>query len=283
VTAPAPRASATLRILAPGVLAPGIFAPGMYAHRGHVVLERAFKVYRRSWVIIFSGFFEPLFYLLSLGSGLRTLVGPVIGPGGHLLSYQAFIAPALMAASAMNGAIYDSTMNVFFKLKYARLYDSMLATSMGPLDVAIGEIGWALFRGGLYASGFLIVIAALGLTASWWAILMLPGALLISFAFGALGMAVTTYMRSWQDLELVTLAVLPMFLFSGTFYGLSVYPTWLRIVIECLPLQHGIAALRALNAGVLDWSLLGHLAYFAVMAALGVVLTARRLGSLLLR
>jgi lipooligosaccharide transport system permease protein len=268
-----PRASINFRMLPPGV----------YSRRGHVILERAFRVYRHSWVIIFSGFFEPLFYLLSLGTGLRTLVGTVTGPGGHVLSYQAFIAPALLASSAMNGAVYDSTMNVYFKLKYARLYDGMLATSLGPLDIAIGEIGWALFRGGLYATGFLIVMAALGLCASWWAVLILPAALLISFAFGAIGMAATTFMRSWQDLELVMLAILPMFLFSGTFYGLSVYPRWLQIVIECLPLQHGIAALRSLNAGVLDWSLAGHLSYFVVMAVLGVVITTRRLESLLMR
>ena len=266
------RAGSTLRIL----------PPGLYARRGHVVLERAFRVYRRSWVIIFSGFFEPLFYLLSLGAGLHTLVGPVVGPGGHTLTYAEFIAPALLAASAMNGAIYDSTMNVFFKLKYARLYDSMLATSMGPLDVAIGEIGWALFRGGLYASGFMVVMYILGLTASPWAILMLPGALLISFAFGAVGMAVTTYMKSWQDLELVTLAILPMFLFSGTFYSVSVYPTWLRIIVECLPLQHGISALRSLNAGVLDWSLVGDLTYFVIMIGIGVVVTTRRLNTMLM-
>jgi len=143
---------------------------------------------------------------------LKTLVGPVVGPGGHVLSYQAFIAPALLAASAMNGAIYDSTMNVVLQSSSTPVSTTACwPPSLGPLDVALGEIGWALFRGGLYASGFLVVMAALGLTASCWAILMLPGALLIAFAFGAVGMAVTTYMRSWQDLDLVVLAVLPMF------------------------------------------------------------------------
>jgi lipooligosaccharide transport system permease protein len=273
VPPPNARASATFRIL----------PPGMYARRGHVVLERAFKVYRRGWMLIFSGFFEPLFYLFSLGTGLHSLVGTVVGPGGRELSYTAFIAPALLASSAMNGAIYDSTMNVFFKMKYAKLYDAMLATSLGPLDVAIGEIGWALIRGGLYSAGFLIVMGLMGLTASWWALAMLPAALLIAFAFGSLGMALTTYMKSIQDLDLVQVAVLPMFLFSGTFYGLSVYPDWLRIAVECLPLTHGIAALRELNAGVLGWDLVGHLGYFAVMAALGVVVTARRLDELLLK
>jgi lipooligosaccharide transport system permease protein len=271
--APGARASATFRIL----------PPGMYAGRSHVVLERAFKVYRRGWMLIFSGFFEPLFYLFSLGTGLHNLVGTVTGPGGHELSYTAFIAPALLASSAMNGAIYDSTMNVFFKMKYGKLYDAMLATSLGPLDVAVGEIGWALIRGGLYSAGFMIVMVAMGLTASWWAAAMLPAALLIAFAFGAVGMAVTTYMKTFQDLDMVQVAVLPMFLFSGTFYNLHVYPTWLRIIVEWLPLNHGIELLRALNAGVLDWSMLGHVAYFAVMAALGVAVTAKRLDKLLLR
>jgi lipooligosaccharide transport system permease protein len=267
-----PRASTGFRIL----------PPGMYSRRGHIVLERAFRVYRRGWLVIFSGFFEPLFYLFALGTGLHNLVGQVVGPGGHVISYTAFIAPALLASSAMNGAVFDSTINVFFKLKYAKLYDSMLATSLGPLDVAIGEISWALIRGGLYSTGFLLVMVVMGLTASWWAVLLLPAALLIALGFASVGMALTSYMKTIQDLDLVDVAILPLFLFSGTFYSLSVYPAWLRVVVECLPLHHGIAMLRALNAGVLDWSLAGHAAYFVVMAAVGLVVTARRLHVLLL-
>jgi lipooligosaccharide transport system permease protein len=260
-----------------------IIAPGMYAGRAHIVLERAFRVYRNSWLLILTGFFEPLFYLFSLGTGLKTLVGTVVGPGGVPITYAAFIAPALLAASAMNGAIYDSTMNVFFKIKYAKLYDSMLATSLGPLDVAMGEIGWALIRGGLYSAGFMIVMLVLGLTASVWAVLLVPAALLVAFGFAAVGMAVTSYLNSFQDLEMVQLIVLPMFLFSGTFYSLSVYPTWLRIAVECLPLNHAIELMRGLNAGVVDWAMLGHVGYFVVMAVLGVVATTRRLDGLLLR
>jgi lipooligosaccharide transport system permease protein len=271
--APQVRASSALRMLPPSV----------YSGRGHVVLERAFRVYRRSWMVIFSGFFEPLFYLFALGTGLHKLVGTVVGPGGHVLSYTAFIAPALLASSAMNGAVYDSTMNVYFKMKYAKLYDAMLATSMGPLDVALGEIGWALIRGGLYSAGFMAVMFAMGLTASWWALAMLPAALLIAFGFGAVGMAVTTYMKSFQDLDLVQVAILPMFLFSGTFYGLNVYPTWLRLIVEALPLHHGIALLRGLNAGVLDWAMAGDILYFVAMIAVGLVITTRRLDKLLLR
>ncbi len=266
-----------------GALVLRILPPGLYAGRGHIVLERAFRVYRRGWLVILSGFFEPLFYLFALGTGLKGLVGTVEGPGGQPISYTAFIAPALLAASAMNGAIFDASHNVFFKLKFAKLYDSMLATSLGPLDVAIGEISWALIRGGLYSAGFVLVMLAAGLTASVWAVLLLPAAVLIAFGFSAVAMAVTSFAKSFQDLDLIQLAVLPMFLFSGTFYALSVYPRWLQIVIQCLPLSQGIEMLRDLNAGVIGWELLGHAGYFAVMALAGLAVTARRLEKLLLR
>jgi len=182
----------------------------------------------------------------------------------------------------MNGAVFDSTFNVFFKLKYARLYDAMLATPLGPVDIALGEIGWALIRGGLYALGFLTVLAGFGLLSSPWALLALPAALVVAFAFGAIGMAATSYMRSWQDFDLVTLVILPMFLFSTTFYPITVYPRWLQVVVECLPLYHAVELMRGLTTGVVGLSILGHLLYFAVMIVVGVALAARRLGALLL-
>ncbi len=257
--------------------------PGMYAGRYWASLERSVLVYRRSWMIVLSGFFEPLFYLLSFGTGLGSLVGNVSAPNGHPLTYAEYIAPALLASSAMNGAIADSTMNVFFKLKFAKLYDCMLATSMGVMDVALGEIMWAVIRGGLYAAGFIVVMFVLGLVISPWVLLLIPAALVVGFGFAAVGMAVTTYLRSWQDLQVVTLFTLPMFLFSGTFYGVNTYPVWLRIVVECLPLNHAVIVMRSLAVGDLHPMLLVHLLYFVAMAALGLVLTTRRLGTLLLK
>lgn len=251
---------------------------GIYAGRARAVLLRAAKAHRRGWLLVFSGFFEPLFFLFAMGVGLGSLVGTVNG-----LSYAAFIAPGLLAASAMNGAVYDSTFGIFFKLRYSRLYDAMLATPLGPLDVALGEIGWALLRGGLYVAGFLTVMAALGLLTSPWALLALPVALLIAFGFAAVGMAATSFMRSWQDFDLVQLLVLPMFLFSGTFYPMSVYPPALQWLIGVFPLYHAVELMRGLTSGAVDWSILGHLAYFAVMATVGLLVTARRLGALLLR
>jgi lipooligosaccharide transport system permease protein len=179
--------------------------------------------------------------------------------------------------------VYDATFNIFFKFKYARLYDAMLATPLGPVDVAMGEIAWALIRGGLYAAGFITVMVALGLITSAWAVLALPVALLVAFAFAAIGMAATTYMRSWQDFDLVQLVLLPMFLFSTTFFPLSVYPRPLQFIVECFPLYHAIELMRALTTGAVGWALLAHLAYFVAMAAIGVVIASRRLAKLLLR
>lgn len=260
-----------------------VLPTGLYAGRARVMVERSLLVNRRAWLAVVSGFCEPVFYLFAMGVGFGKLVGDVAGPGGEPISYVAYVAPALLAASAMNGAVYDATFNIFFKFKYAKLYDAMLATPLGPLDVAIGEIAWALLRGGMYGFGFLCVMLAMGLIASPWALLALPAALLIAFSFAAIGMACTTFMRSWQDFDLVQLALMPMFLFSTTFFPLTVYPGPVQAGVQCLPLYHAIEIMRALCTGYVDVSLLGHLLYFAVMAAIGVVVASRRLGALLLR
>jgi lipooligosaccharide transport system permease protein len=256
---------------------------GSYAGRSHALLERNATAARRTFLAFVSGFFEPVFFLLAMGGGLGSLVGTLPGPDGAPISYAAFIAPGLLAASAMNGAVFDSTYNVFFKLKYSKLYDAMLATPLGPVDVALGEIGWALIRGGLYSLGFLAVMAGFGLLTSPWALLALPAALVVAFAFAAVGMAATSYMRSWQDFDLVTLVVLPMFLFATTFYPLSVYPRWLQVVVECLPLYHAVELMRGLTTGAVHIGMLGHLGYFAVMIVVGLVVAARRLDTLLLK
>ncbi len=254
----------------------------LYARRTHVVLERSVRVYRQSWLVVLSGFFEPVFYLLAMGQGLGSLVGPIVTAAGPV-GYAAYIAPGLLATSAMNGAIFDSTTNVFFKMRYAKLYDGMLATSLGPVDVALGEIVWSLIRGGLYSVAFVAVMVAMGLVLSWWALLAVPAALVIAFAFAAVGMAITSYMKTFQHMEWINTALLPMFLFSTTFYPLSVYPRPVAVLVECLPLYHGIELMRGLCLGLVSPGLLLHLAYFAVMILGGVIVTARRLERLLLR
>lgn len=246
------------------------------------MLERNFLVYRRIWLIVFSGFFEPIFYLFSIGVGLGALVGDVAGPGGAPVSYAAFVAPALLGASAMNGAIFESTFNIFFKLRYGKVYDAILATPMLPRHIAIGEITWSLGRGVLYASAFLVVITVSGFAHSPWAIMAIPAATLIGFAFGAVGMAATTFMKSWQDFDLVNMVTLPLFLFSGTFYPLEVYPDVFQILTKFSPLYHGVEIIRALTLGVFDISLVGHIGFLLAMGGVGMAVVSRRLSKLLL-
>jgi lipooligosaccharide transport system permease protein len=256
--------------------------PMFGARRASRVVERNVMVYRRIWLVLFSGFFEPLFYLLSIGFGVGALVGPVTGPDGQPISYSLFVAPALLASSAMNGAVYDSTFNVFFKLRYQKTYDAMLSTPLGVGDVALGEVTWALLRGTLYAIGFLVVMLVLGLVASPWAALVLPASMLVGFAFAAVGMAATTFMRDWTDFDWITVVTLPLFLFSATFYPITQYPEPLQVVVQLTPLYHGVALLRSLTLGALDVAILGHLAYLTVMGLIGLAIVARRLDKLLL-
>ena len=252
------------------------------ARRGQRLVERNIYVYRRTWMILVSGFFEPIFYLVSIRLGLGALVGDV-QVDGHTVSYAEFVAPALLATAAMNGALYDSTMNVFYKLRYAKVYDAVLATPMGVGDVAVGEIGWALLRGAIYASGFLIVMTAMGLAGSVWVLACLPTALLIGFAFAAVGLAGCTYARTWADFTWVEAVMVPLFLFSATFYPLSVYSPAAQWIVRFTPLFHGVVLCRAFSTGDLSWGLLASVGYLLVMGIIGLLVSSRRLGILLLK
>jgi lipooligosaccharide transport system permease protein len=255
----------------------------VYSGRVLQLLERGYIAFKSStYMIVISGFLEPVLYLLSFGYGIGKLL-PTIAVGGETIKYAAFIAPALLATSAMNGAIYDSTMNVFFKLNHDRIYHGMLATSMGPLDVALGEIGWALIRGFSYACAFMVVIAPLGLVVSAWGLLAIPAAVLIAFGFASCGMAVTSYMKSFQQLEIVNMILLPMFLFSGSFYPITVFPQWLQFMVNLLPLSHAIDLVRGLCLGHINFGLAGHALYFMVMIVVGLFFTTKRLNALFMK
>jgi len=245
--------------------------------RGHLLFERNLMVYRRSWMTIFSGFFEPLFYLFSIGVGLGHYIGQIDG-----VSYKSYVAPALLASAAMNGAVYDATTNVFWKLRYGKVYDSMLATPLGPVDVAVGETAWAQFRGALYALGFCVVAASLGLFHSWWAFLALPAAIVVGFGFAGMGIGAATFLRTWQDFEYVQIVLLPMFLFSATFYPLSVYPHAIQWIVRFSPLYHGIALIRDFTLGhPTPWALLD-VGYLVVLGLIGIRIARRRMAGLLL-
>ena len=260
-----------------------IAPPLLTGTRAQRLVERNVMVYRRTWIVLVSGFFEPVFYLLAIGFGLGGLVGDVVVSGGQTVPYAVFVAPGLLASSAMNGAIYDSTFNIFFKLRYAKTYDAMLSTPMAVPDVAAGEIAWALIRGTLYACGFLVAMAALGLIHSPWAILTVPGAMLTGFAFAAVGMAATTWVRRWTDFDWLFVVTLPLFLFSATFYPITVYPEPLRTFVSLTPLTQSVGLLRALSLGQVGPELRIPIAYLVVMGLAGLFVVNRRLAGLLLK
>jgi lipooligosaccharide transport system permease protein len=186
-----------------------------------------------------------------------------------------------MAASAMNGAVIETTFNIFFKLHFGKVYEGILTTPMKPMDIAIGEIGWALLRGLLYSTAFLGVMWGLGMTESWLAIFAVPAATLVGLAFGAAGLAAATWMKSWQDFDLVTLVTMPLFLFSGSFFPIDVYPSWLQWVVKLSPLYHGNELLRGFTLGMVDWTMVGHAAFLVIMGVVSAAIASRRLDSML--
>ena len=184
----------------------------------------------------------------------------------------------------MNGAIYDSTWNVFFKMHFGKLYEGMLATSLGPLDVALGEILLALLRGGAVRGRLPDRHAgARASTSPGRRVLAVPAVLLIAFGFASLGMAITSYMKTFQQMDWINFVMLPMFLFSATFYPITVYPEWLQGVVKALP----ALARRRTRARTHDrrrrlGQMLWHVLYYVVMIAIGLIFTTKRLRALFL-
>ncbi len=242
---------------------------------------RNFTVYRRGWVFFLTGFLEPVLYLFSIGIGVGALVTGFTF-GGREIGYTDFVAPAMLASAAMNGAVIDSTFNVFFKLKFQKVYDAVLATPMTTRDVARGEVLWAVLRGAVYSSAFLAIMGLMGLLSSWWAVLAFPGAVLVGFAFAGVGMALTTFMRSWQDFEYIQLAILPMFLFSATFFPVTAYGDVGRWVVEATPLYRGVVLERELCTGLVGIGSVVSVVYLLGLGVVGMRVASRRLGRLLL-
>jgi len=246
-----------------------------------LLVLRNYITYKRQWKLFATGFLEPVFYLFSIGVGVGKLIES-FDVNGHAIPYAEFVAPGMLAASAMNGAILDSTFNMFFKLKFQKLFDQMLATPMTTTNIAVGELSWCLLRSGLYSAGFLVVMVAMGLTHSWLAVLALPAALLIGFAVAAVGMALTSFMRSWQDFEFITLATMPMFLFSATFFPITAYPEWVQWLVEATPLYRGVVLCRELTTGHVTSASLVSVGYLVVMGSIGLSVVSKRLEKLLL-
>jgi lipooligosaccharide transport system permease protein len=233
------------------------------------------------WVVMATGFLEPILYLFSIGVGVGALVGDLTLPDGRVVAYAAFVAPAMLASSAMTGALSETTFNFFGKMKFMKLYDGILATPVRPIEIALGELAWAMLRGNIYAAAFLVVMVVMGLTPASLAVVAFGATMLVGFAFGGAGMALSTFMRSWQDFDLMVSAQYALFLFSGTFVPAQAYPSVLRWVVEVTPLYRSVDLVRGVTTGSWSWIQLVDVAYLLALFALGLAVAGRRMGKLL--
>jgi lipooligosaccharide transport system permease protein len=246
--------------------------------RARRLVERNILVYKHQWIIIFSGVFEPIFYLVGIGLGVGGVV-QTVSYAGREIGYAAYVAPALLATAAMNGAVFETIFNVFFKLNFAKTYEGILATPMGITEIAVGEMLWALMRATLYALAMLVIMFFMGLVLSPWAILVVPAALFVAAAFSAAGLAGTSYLRTVNDFDIpMGLIVMPMFLFSGTFFPVeSFLPGPLQVVIQATPLYHAIGLIRGLSTGAMGIGQVWDVLYLAGFFALGLFIATRQM------
>ena len=253
--------------------------PGWTLPRTLSLVERNFMVYRRSFTPLASSMVEPVLYLLSIGLGVGMLVGTV--PGVHV-RYAAFVAPAILATTAMNTAMNQTSFGVYSRIRNERTYDAIVPTPVSVTDIALGEVLSAVIYAVLSSASFVLVMAVLGLISSPGILLALPGAVLIGFAFAAAGLAVTTYLRDFSDFQLIQLVMLPMYLFATTFYPLATYPRPLRPLIELLPLYQSIQLVREPALGSFTAASLVPVAYLLAFGALSLWVATRRMTRMLL-
>lgn len=263
---------------------PRLLAAGGAARRAASVTERNVAALRTLyWLLMLSGLLEPLLYLFSIGFGVGGLIGDITLPGGRTVGYAEFVAPAMLASAAMSGTLSETTFNFFGKMKFMRLYDGILATPVRPIEIALGELAWAMVRGSLYSAAFLAIMVGMSLTTPARALAMVAAAVLTGFAFGAVGMTISTLMRSWQDFDLIFSAQFALFLFSGTFIPATAYPVWLRWIVEVTPLYRSVDLVRALSLGPVGWLQLLDAAYLLAMLIAGLLVAGRRMEKMLCR
>ncbi len=207
--------------------------------------------YRRNWRgSAISSFLVPLMFLGVMGYLLGPLVDRGTGGGIAGMEYVAFVAPGLLAAQAMQAAVGESTFPVLAGIKWRRFYHAMLATPLGVRDVILGHLVFVTFRIALTSTVFLIVAFALGAIRSPWAVLALPVAVLCGLAFATPVFAYSARQTDGQGFAvLFRFAVMPLFLFSGTFFPMTQLPGWLQPVAWATPLAHGIDLSRDLSLG----------------------------------
>ncbi|MEW2297878.1 ABC transporter permease [Streptomyces sp. NPDC006743] len=252
--------------------------PRRRIHLAHVnaVFLRNVEAARRAssvWVLL-SGLFEPVFYLGAVGLGVGTLIGD-LSVGGQTVGYAAFVAPAMLAASLMNGAVSESTFTFFTRLRMTKVHDATACTPVTSTETVCGEALWSVAKGAVHALSFLAFLCTLGLLEPGRAPLLFIASLLVSAAFSALGLALALLLRGTHQFDRVNLVTFTMFVFSGTFVPTEDYPAGLESLAECTPLTQAVDLIRQLALGTDFWAMAVPCAYLLALATAGLLLAGR--------
>jgi lipooligosaccharide transport system permease protein len=250
-----------------------------------VLSVRAFRcwllMYRRTWrASVWSSVFGPLFYLGAMGYGLGSLVdrNGTASLGG--VTYVVFVAPAVLAVQAMNSGLSNALFPVFGGMHWNKVYIAARATVLRPADIYRGHLIFITMRITMNSACFVVLMAAFGLIRSPWAVLLLPAAVLLGFAFAVPIAAWTVTLDHETTMNYpIRFGAVPLMLFSGTFFPISQLPGWIRPLAYATPLWHGVALCRALSLGTVDaGSAAINVGYLAAMAAIGLWAGSRSYG-----
>jgi lipooligosaccharide transport system permease protein len=243
------------------------------------VVEAHALVYRRTWRgSVISTFFSPVLYLLAMGIGLGSLVDEGAGQadlGG--LSYLAFLAPGLLVATAMQTGAGDGSWPVMAGIKWTKTYHATLATPIGVRDLVVGHLGWVGLRLTFVSAVFVAIMAAFGAVESWVGAAAMIPAVLTGLVFAAATTAYAAYLESDTGLStLFRFGIVPMFLFSGTFFPISQLPDWLEPLAAVVPLWHGVELARGMALGIpTTWPPVFHVAYLLAWIVGGTLVAFR--------
>jgi lipooligosaccharide transport system permease protein len=267
--------------MAPTLLAAGAAQPGWpFSSLSFRAFQCWLLRYRRIWrSSIWSSVLGPICYLGALGYGLGTLVDKHSTATLGGVSYLAFVAPAILASGAMNTGIGEASYPVFGSIKWNRVYIGAQASPLRPADIFRGHLMFMTMRLAMNSAVVVLVMWAFGAIRSAWVVLAYPAAVLTGLAFAApiAAWAVTVKLETSFN-YLFRFVMMPLMLFSGTFFPLSQLPGWLQGVADATPLWHGVALCRAFSLGTATSDpagMIGHAAYLAALAAVGIAAGAR--------
>jgi lipooligosaccharide transport system permease protein len=235
------------------------------------VTARNARVFSHAWKgSLAPQFLDPLFYLVAMGYGLGTYVASING-----VPYRDFIAPGLIASAAMWAASFESTYNVYIRMREYHLYDAVLSTPVEVQDLVAGDLAWSAIRATIYGTVFLLVVTAFGLVDSWWALAIPLGVMIGGLAFSTIGYAFTALIpRIDLYSYYFTLGITPMFLFSGIFFPFDRLPAVAEVIAWLTPLFHLVEVTRGLAEGPEPIVLL-HLGVLLALSAAVFVIPVR--------